>query len=54
MYLPYCFVMFVDWTILRVKLMHMERRWRHVSTSCGGQKLQRGEEKSMVQIMYFL
>ena len=31
--------------------MHMERRWRHVSASCSGQRLQRGEGNWVGQIV---
>jgi hypothetical protein len=29
----------VVWMLLKVVFMHMESRWRHVSTSCSGQRL---------------
>ena len=29
----------VVWMLLRVRLVHVERTWRHVSASCSGQRL---------------
>ena len=45
---------FLNLILLRVRLVHMERKWRHVSASRSGHKLQMREEKFVGQIVCFL